>query len=199
MRTPLRTQIDRARLYARALRQTNVVELVRPAQLARFLRGALRVPFGPHLAVMYHAAAHPDREALVEYAADGVRRMTWGELEATINRLANALFARGVAGGRVALMLPNGSEYLIAQQALARLGATAVQIGYRLKPGEIAYILGNAEPRATIVHADHLAAMTEARAQVGEVGPMIVAGGAAAATPGAGIAEWARALAAASP
>lgn len=195
----LRTQIARARLYTRALRQSHVVELVRPSQIAVFLRGAVRVPIGPHLAVMYHAAAHPDREALIEYAEGGVRRMTWGELDAAINRLANALFARGVAGdARVALMLPNGGEYLIAQQAIARLGATAVQIGYRLKAGEIGYILGNAEPRATIVHADHLAAMTCARAQVGEVGPIIVVGD-PPPTPGAGIAEWDRALAAASP
>jgi fatty-acyl-CoA synthase len=197
----LRTRIDRARLYTRALRSSHTVERVRPSQLFEFLRGAVRVPFGPHLVMMYHAAAHPDREALVEYTAGGVRRMTWGELDATINRLANALFARGVTGkSRVALMLPNGGEYLIAQQTLARLGATAVQIGYRLKPGEIAHILSDAEPRATLVHADHLAAMTEARAQAGTAGPMIVVGDrAASAALGPGDAEWDRALAQASP
>jgi fatty-acyl-CoA synthase len=197
----LRTRLDRARLFTRALRQAHAVELVRPAQIIEFLRGAVRVPLGPHLAMMYHAAAHPDREALVEYAADGVRRMTWGELDATINRLANALFARGVAGGsRVAVMLPNGAEYLIAQHALARLGATAVQIGYRLKAGEIAHILGNAEPRATLVHAEYLAAMTEARAQVGGAGPMLVVGEPGSAPRSdALIAEWDRALAAADP
>ena len=62
-------------------------------------------------------------------------------------------------------MLPNGIEYLIAQQALARLGATAVQIGYRLKAGEIAYILDNSEPTVTLVHAEYLDAMREARRQ----------------------------------
>ncbi|MBC7975359.1 MAG: AMP-binding protein, partial [Myxococcales bacterium] len=103
------------------------------------------------------------------------RRLTWGELDATINRLANALIARGAGGGsRVALMLPNSSEYLIAQQALARIGATAVQIGYRLKAAEIAYILRNAEPRATIVHAAFLAAMTEARAQADDRGTVLI-------------------------
>src|SRR5262245_24970367 len=126
---------------------------------------------------MFHALAHPDREALVEYTPDGVRRMTRGELDATINRLANALATRGVAGGsRVAIMLPNGSEFLIAHQALSRLGATAVQIGYRLKAGEIAYILDNAEPSATLVHAEYLEAMTAARTQVGRSGPMIIVG-----------------------
>jgi fatty-acyl-CoA synthase len=200
----LRTRLSLAALYARALRSTGSLELARPAQLVEFLRGATKVPLGPHLAVMYQAAAHPDREALIEYAEHGVRRMTWGELAATTNRLANALHARGIAGGgRVALMLPNGGEYLIAQQALGLLGATAVQIGYRLKAGEIAHILSNAEPGATLVHADYLAAMTEARAQTGRADPMIVVGepgdGAARAAASVEIAAWDRALAAASP
>ncbi|HEX2689373.1 MAG TPA: AMP-binding protein [Kofleriaceae bacterium] len=195
-------EVDRARLFARVFRATKILQPVRPASLFRFLRGAKKLPLGPHLAVMFHAAVHPDKEVLVEYGADGIKRMTWGEFEATINRLGNALRARGVThGSRVALMLPNGSEYLLAQQALARLGAIAVQIGYRLKAGEIAYILSNSEPRATLVHADYLDAMTAARARTGKGGPMIVTGHAAgdAAHRSPAIDEWARALAAASP
>jgi fatty-acyl-CoA synthase len=198
----LRTRLSKAALYARALRATGSLGLARPAQLAEFLRGASRVRIGPHLAVMYQAALHPDREALVEYAEHGVRRMTWGELAATTNRLANALHARGATGGsRVAVMLPNGAEYLIAQSALALLGATAVQIGYRLKAQEIAHILSNAEPGATLVHADHLAAMAEARALAGRSGPMIVVGepGDHDASRAPDVAAWDRALAAASP
>src|SRR5690606_26695422 len=128
--------------FGKVLRAAGLAQPVRPSRLVQFVKGARQTPLGPHLAVMFHAAAHPDKEALIEYGERGVRRLTWGQLDATINRLAHALVARGVRGGsRVALMLPNGNEYLIAQQALARLGATAVQIGYRLKPGEIAYIL----------------------------------------------------------
>ncbi|HEX3762607.1 MAG TPA: AMP-binding protein, partial [Kofleriaceae bacterium] len=199
----LRTKWSHAMLYARALRSTGSIGLARPAQLAEFLRAAVKVQPGPHLAVMYQAAIHADREALVEYGETGVRRMTWGELAATTTRLTNALHARGIAsGGRVALMLPNGAECLIAQQALGLLGATAVQIGYRLKAGEIAHILTNAEPGATLVHADYLAEMTAARAQAGRSGPMIVVDEPRSATRTAGapeIAAWDRALAAASP
>jgi fatty-acyl-CoA synthase len=196
----LRTRLSHAVLYARALRSTGSLELARPAQLVEFLRGAVKVPLGPHLAVMYQAAAHPDREALIEYTGTGVRRMTWGELAANTNRLANALHARGIAGGsRVALMLPNGGEYLLAQHALGLLGATAVQIGYRLKAAEIAHILDNAEPRATVVHADYLAAMTDARSQTGRAGPMIIVGDGRPDGAGDPDAEWDRALAAASP
>ena len=185
--------------FGKVLRASKVVQPVRPARFAQFVNAARQTRPGPHLAVMFHAAAHPDKEALVEYLEDGtVRRLTWGEFDATINRLAHAFVARGVGGGsRVAIMLPNGSEYLIAQQALARLGATAVQIGYRLKPGEIAYILSNSEPKATLVHADFMAAMRDARAEAECGGPMIVVGGDGELS--AECSEWDRALAEASP
>ncbi|HTR55551.1 MAG TPA: AMP-binding protein [Kofleriaceae bacterium] len=198
----LRARVDRARFFASVIRSSRVVAPVRPARLAKLVRGARQTKPGPHLAVMYQAAAHPDKEAVVEYGEHGVRRMSWSELDATVNRLANALAARGVHGGsRVALMLPNGREYLIAQQALARMGAMAVQIGYRLKPGEIAFILDNSKPVATIVQGAYLDTMRAARAQIGHASPMIVCHGAIApGTPDSRDAdEWDRALAAASP
>src|SRR5262249_60478667 len=49
-----------------------------------------------------HAATTPDRTALV----CGSQRLTYGEFERWVNRVANALAARGLgAGGRVALLL----------------------------------------------------------------------------------------------
>ena len=185
--------------FASVLRASKVVQPIRPTSFAQFIKGARQTKPGPHLALMFHAAAHPDKEAIVEYGEHGVRRLSWGELDATINRLAHALVARGVRGGsRIALMLPNGSEYLIAQQALARLGATAVQIGYRLKAGEIAYILENSEPTATIVYHEYVGAMLEARKQAGRGGSIIVVGGdVVAGSPE--MEDWDRALAAASP
>jgi fatty-acyl-CoA synthase len=216
----LKKRVDRALFFGKVLRESGVATPVRPSRFVQFLKGARQTKLGPHIAVMFHAAAHPDKEALVEYgepprhgpggAASGgprVRRLTWGELDATINRVAHALVARGVRGGaRVGLMLPNGSEYLIAQQALARLGATAVQIGYRLKPAEIAYILSNAEPVATIVHAEYAQAMREARilsaqesrgAGAKAQGAVIIVGGNGSLA--ADEVDWDRAVAAASP
>ncbi|MBL0218504.1 MAG: AMP-binding protein [Myxococcales bacterium] len=196
----LRRRVERARFFGKVIRASKVARPIRPSQLAEFVKGARRTPVGPHLALMFFAAAHPDKEAIVEYGEHGVRRLTWGELDATINRLAGALVARGVAGGagRVALMLPNGIEYLIAQQALARIGGTAVQIGYRSKPAEIAYILTNAEPKATLVHGSFLDTMREGRAQAGgKGGPMLVVGGEGISEGDA--TDWDRALASSSP
>lgn len=191
-------RVERAVFFGRVLRATGVGAPVRPSRIASFVKSARNTQLGPHLAVMLHAVTHPDKEAIVEYGADGVRRTTWGELDALVNRLAHALVARGVrGGGRVAVMLPNGTEYLIVQQALARLGATAVQIGFRLKAGEIAYILSNAEPVATVVHAEHLAAMRAARAESRTTTPMLVVGGDDDAFGDDD--DWDRALAEASP
>ncbi|MDQ3339725.1 MAG: AMP-binding protein [Myxococcota bacterium] len=201
MLNDLRRRAERVLFFGKVLRATGLTP-VRPSRFIEFVKSARQTKPGPHLAPMFHAAAHPDKEALVEYGERGVRRLTWGELDATINRLAHALVARGVKGGsRIALMLPNCIEYLIAQQALARLGATAVQIGYRSKSAEIAYILENSEPIATIVHADYAAAMTEAREQTKLGGPQLVVGGALTGSPltASDATEWERALASSSP
>ena len=183
---------------AQVLRRTGVVHAMRPSALVQFARAAIETKFGPHLAVLYHAATQPDREAVVEYDKTGVRRLTWSELNATINRLCHALVARGIKGGdQVAVMLPNGMEYLIVQQAVARMGATSVQIGYRLKAAEIAYILQNAEPHATLVHASFLSVMRDARVIANAKDPMMAVGG--DGNYGADVDDWDRALAAASP
>ena len=172
------------------VRQSGILSSVQPAQLVKWstfdrlrtlTQAALITGIGPHLAVWFHAANTPDNECLVEYR-DGndnsPRRWTWRQFDAACNQLGHALVARGVrAGDGVALMLPNGSEVLIAQQALARIGATSVLIGSRLKAGEIAHILENAEPRAAIIHHDFLAVMHRARSVARTNGPLIVVGG----------------------
>jgi fatty-acyl-CoA synthase len=189
----LRQGAKNAAFAANVLRRTGIARAFRPAAVPGFVRAARGGRIGPHLAIMFHAHNAPDKEAIVEPLPDGTtRRLTWGQLDAEVNRLCHALVARGVRGAdRVALMLPNGTDYLIAQQALARLGGVAVQIGYRLKAGEVAYILDNAEPRATLVHTDYLATMEEARATAKAGGALLVVG----AAPGARAERWEDAVA----
>lgn len=207
-----RALLDQARakaastwFIARVLAGTGVLS---PAQRARHLVELARAArhshggLGPDTVLLIHGITQPNKEAIVEYGDRGVRRLRWGELHAAVNRLCHALVERGAgAGARVALMLPNGVEYLIAQAALARLGATAVQIGYRSKAPEIAHILDNAEPSAVIVHARFLDAMLEARQLAHHAGPALVVEGERdrAAAMRDELADWDRTLAAASP
>ncbi|MCB9559461.1 MAG: AMP-binding protein [Kofleriaceae bacterium] len=167
----LRGHVRDAAFVGRVLSRTRLLGALHPRGVSRFLRAARGTSVGPHLATMLHASNQPDKDCIV----DGDRRISWRELDALANQLGHALAARGVGGGApVAIMMPNGADYLVAQQALARVGAVAVQIGYRLKAGEVAHILGNAEPKAILVHAMYQAVMAAAIAQAGATGRMIV-------------------------
>jgi long-chain acyl-CoA synthetase len=71
----------------------------------------------------------------------------YGELDARVHRLANALTARGVAkGDRVALFLPNIPEFIICYLATVRVGAIAVSVNAMLKSGELEYIFNDCQP-----------------------------------------------------
>src|SRR5262245_35007912 len=107
-----------------------------------------------------NAAATPDRLALV----CGERRLTYGELDRWTNRIANALAARGLtAGGRVAVLLPNGPEFLAVTHAAGKLGALAVPINYRWRRGEIGYVLEDAAPAVFVLDEAFLAEGAAAR------------------------------------
>jgi fatty-acyl-CoA synthase len=176
----LRARSVDARFALDVLRKTGMSAALRLGGLLPFANAARHTRLGPHLAVMWHAQMNPDKECLV----DGDRRYTWREFDREVNRLGHALAARGGAGGRVACMLANGAEYVIAQQALARIGGTAVQIGYRSKAAEIAFILGNSEPQAAVVGASYLPVFAEAMAIAGQHPRVIVVGATEAPRPG---------------
>jgi acyl-CoA synthetase (AMP-forming)/AMP-acid ligase II len=188
----LRGRARDAAFVTRVLTSTRALAGVGPRALASFLRAVRGQAIGPHLAASLHAHARPAKECLIE----GDRRIRWGELDALVNQLGHALVARDLRSGeRAALLLPNGADYLIAQQALLRLGAFAVQIGYRLKAGEIAYILENAEPRVILCHAAFADTLREARRLAGSRAPVLVLGAAADAPRPPGFDRWEDALA----
>ena len=69
------------------------------------------------------ALKFPDRTALVFYG----KKIVYGELDALANRFAHALLGLGVRkGDRVALMLPNIPQMVIAYYGTLRIGAVAV-------------------------------------------------------------------------
>jgi long-chain acyl-CoA synthetase len=124
-----------------------------------------------------NAAAAPDRSALI----CGTRRFTYGELDRLVNRVARVLAARGIGpGGRVALLLSNGPEFLAVTHAAAKLGALAVPINYRWRRGEIAYVLEDAAPQVFVLGGGFVEEGAAARAAAGRPRPdrCLVVGGA---------------------
>jgi acyl-CoA synthetase (AMP-forming)/AMP-acid ligase II len=76
-------------------------------------------------AIASHARLAPARTALV----CGAARLTWGDLNDRINRLANALIARGCEkGARVCMLLPNGVPSFLLFWATTRAGCVIVPL-----------------------------------------------------------------------
>lgn len=81
--------------------------------------------------------------------------ITHGELEHQSDRLSAGLQALGVKkGDRVAIILPNCMEYVVAIFAVAKLGAIQVPVNTYLRGEFLRHQLG--EPQASIVIADDL-------------------------------------------
>ena len=110
------------------------------------------------------AQLSPGVEAFVDVASG--RRLTYAELDARCNRTADVLRRQGVRkGDRVALLLMNSPEYLESFFALAKLGAIAVPLNWRLVPDELAFILGDSGARTLIFGAEFASAVADLQAR----------------------------------
>jgi long-chain acyl-CoA synthetase len=97
------------------------------------------------------AAIDPDRIALI----DGDRRMTFGELDAVANGLADRLAEHGVGpGDAVGIHLHNRAEWFMISHAVARLGAMYVPISPRLTTIEADYIVGDSAMKVCFTEGD---------------------------------------------
>jgi O-succinylbenzoic acid--CoA ligase len=97
-------------------------------------------PRSVHALLAHAVATRPDADALV----CGAQRLSWRALGDAAAALAAALASRGVCcGDRVALLLGNRTEFVVATHALAHLGAVAVPMNTRSQAPEIAYALAD--------------------------------------------------------
>ncbi len=100
------------------------------------------------------AAAHPDREALVDLASG--RRWTYAQFVTDVDRIARALMARGVRkGDRVGIWAVNCPEWLLVQYATARIGAVMVNINPSYRTHELAYVLRQSGVRMLIASTEY--------------------------------------------
>jgi benzoate-CoA ligase family protein len=79
------------------------------------------------------------------------RVVTYGELLALANRAGNALRTAGVAPeGRVALVLPDGVEFVATFLGAMKIGAVPVPLNTLAPPAELAYFLEDSRARALV-------------------------------------------------
>jgi crotonobetaine/carnitine-CoA ligase len=113
------------------------------------------------------AATHPDRTFVVfEDTAGIVRRYTYAELDAHVNRTAHALQALRIGrGDAFTVHLPNCPEFLFFWLAGAKLGAVMVPTNIAEPAEAMAYLLGFSESRVAVTQPEYLAAIAESRAR----------------------------------
>lgn len=98
--------------------------------------------------VARNAAATPDRSALLF----GESALTWGELEATVDRAARGLRAMGVeAGDAVGVLMGAGIEHVIAVYAAWRAGAVWIPLNPQLHDRDLAHCVATAAVRLILV------------------------------------------------
>jgi len=96
------------------------------------------------------AARNPDGEALV----CGARRMTWREVAQQSACVAAGLRKMGLrSGDRVALLLGNRIEFVLAMFGAAHLGLVTVLLSTRQQKPEIAYVLSDCGAKLLIHEA----------------------------------------------
>src|ERR1700739_1503792 len=93
---------------------------------------------------------YPERIALVL----GGTHVSFRELHERVKAIAAALNAHGFKfGDRLALLLPNGPEYIELVYACSWLGVIAVPLNTRLSAAEIDRVLADAEPHGLVRHS----------------------------------------------
>jgi fatty-acyl-CoA synthase len=118
------------------------------------------------------ARVWPDKVAVIY----GSQRLTYAELAAEAARTARALRASGVEpGDRVAYLMPNLPEMLIAHFAVPLAGGVLVALNTRLTAEEVAYILCHSGAKILVADAALLPVAAAAADAAGTVTQLVVA------------------------
>lgn len=79
------------------------------------------------------------------------RKVTWSELDRYASGFARELSTQGVsAGDRVAILLPNGVEFVVAFLATLKLGATPAPLNPLVKDEELAAFIADLRPKLSV-------------------------------------------------
>jgi len=110
--------------------------------------------------VVEQAQRHPDR-VLLRFEDETV---TYGEYDAGVNRYAHLMRRAGVSRGDVvAIVMQNSPAFLMAQGAVAKLGAIGALVNHHLAGAALEHVLATSRARIGLVDGAALAAVVAAR------------------------------------
>ena len=134
----------------------------------------------------------PDKVAVIY----GSPRLTYAGFAAEAVRVAGALRASGVeSGDRVAYLMPNLPELLVAHFAVPLAGGVLVAINTRLTAEEVSYILRHSGAKILVTDADLLPVAAAAAEGIGTVTQLVVAADTETGSAGPDLAAQPRLLA----
>jgi acyl-CoA synthetase (AMP-forming)/AMP-acid ligase II len=126
------------------------------------------------------AARSPGNTAVV----DEHRAYTYAELNSWVNRVANALHAKGYRrGDALALASGNSVEFLVTYYACAKLGLVCVPVNLGWRLDEVTYVLRHSKARGIVIEAQLIATLGAAIDGTDAAGDLIVAPGTGGADP----------------
>jgi fatty-acyl-CoA synthase len=133
------------------LREAGILRPLGPRTTLELGRQILREGIKSHLVYTLHATRDPNRAALIYED----RVWTWAQHADRVRRIANHLIAWGVRpGDSVAIMLPNRPEFIEADAAARRIGATTAYVNPRAPAAEARALIGRTKAGVLVTHRD---------------------------------------------
>ena len=100
-------------------------------------------------AIEENARRFPTRTAIIHQTY----KLTWSDLDSFASGFARYLSAQGVvAGDRIAIVLPNSIDFVIAFLAILKLGATPAPLNPQIKHDELGAFTTDLRPKLSIDH-----------------------------------------------
>jgi len=127
---------------------------------------------------------HPDKLAVTAPRGADILQLTYGELDAAANRVANALVRDGHAkssakpGARLAMMAPNDLDYPILHFGAARAGCPLAHVSIRANAAGRAAMLQRVDAEILFVHRDFAEEARALLTQVETLKQIVTVGGA---------------------
>jgi acyl-CoA synthetase (AMP-forming)/AMP-acid ligase II len=120
------------------------------------------------------AAHHTPEATAIRFEG---RAISYRALRDRCWRLSNALRRAGRPGDRVAILAENCPEYVECYYGVPGAGMALTLLNYRLSARELAYIIGDAEPRLLILQAKYLETIRQIRPQIPSVEALVLIDG----------------------
>ena len=116
--------------------------------------------------IEHNALTWPNDKAMVDLASG--REFTYAQMNDRVGRLAAHLRHLGVeAGDRVGFLAMNSTDIMEMVMATWRLGAVSLALNFRLTANELAFIIGDADPKVIIADTVFADVTEELKGQTG--------------------------------